>query len=113
MKTTFKFIALSLILSMSTVALAGKADKNAVSAELKVRIASLDDAKVLVRFTKLEDELVKVKIFDANGTMVYSDKLTSGATYAKSFNMSALPAGKYTYKVSNSVYGVTKVIDIK
>ncbi|PIB35050.1 hypothetical protein BFP72_06395 [Reichenbachiella sp. 5M10] len=113
MKTTIKTIALSLFVAMSTLAFAGEKADKVVSSELNVQILAMADAKVAVKFNKLEGEVVKVKIYDAYGALIYSDKDVANTTYAKSFDLSAFPAGQYSYSVSNGVYSVTKTMELK
>lgn len=116
MKTTIKTIALTLFVALTSVAYAGenaeKAEK-VVSPELNVQIRAMADAKVAVIFDKLEGEEVKVKIYDTYGALIFSDKDVKSAKYAKAFDLSAYPAGKYAYSVSNDVYSVKKTIIIK
>ncbi|PIB35712.1 hypothetical protein BFP72_10060 [Reichenbachiella sp. 5M10] len=113
MKTTLKTIALSLFVALSSSAFAAKTADKVVSPELNVQISAMAESKVAVTFDKLEGELVKVKIYDAYGTLIYSDKDVDSAKYAKAFDLSHYPAGKYSYTVSNDVYSVTKTVEIK
>ncbi|UXP30923.1 T9SS type A sorting domain-containing protein [Reichenbachiella agarivorans] len=113
MKTTLKTIALSLMIAMSTLAVAGEKTEKMISPELKVQISPLAGSKVAVTFNKLEGELVKVKIYDAYGALIYADKDVNSSKYAKAFDLSAYPAGKYSYSVSNDVYSVTKTVEKK
>ena len=110
MKTTLKTIALSLLVFVSTASFAGNRNEKVVSAELDVQIVRMADQKVAVKFDKQDGELVKVRIYDTFGSLIYADKEASGTAYFKSFDLSAFPAGNYTYKVSNDVYAVSKVI---
>jgi len=113
MRTTIKTIALSLlVVAMSSVAFAAEKSEKAVSPELDVSISSLADAQVAVIFNKLEGETVKVKIYDAEGALIYTDKKIEGTSYSKKFNLKEYPAGKYTYKVSNDVYSVSKIVEL-
>lgn len=117
MKIQIKTIALSLILSIiivgfSSLAFASEKAEKVVSPELDVRITPLADTQVAVIFHKLEGEVVKVKIYDNDGSLIYIDKEGKGTSYTKKFNLEQYPAGKYTYKVSNDVYSVTKVIEL-
>ncbi|PIB35711.1 hypothetical protein BFP72_10055 [Reichenbachiella sp. 5M10] len=113
MKQTVKTIALTLFVAMSSLAYAGEKSEKALSPELKVQIQAMADSRVAVKFSKLEGEVVKVKIYDAYGSLIYSDKDVANTKYAKSFNLSAYPAGKYSYSVSNGVYSVTKTVELK
>jgi len=115
MKSMIKTIALSLlVVTMSNFAFAGeKSEKESVSSELDVYMAPLVANQVAIVFNKLEGEVVKVKIYDTEGTLIHSDTEVEGTSYAKKFNLGKYPSGKYTYKVSNAVYSVTKVIEIK
>ena len=113
MKTTLRTIALSLLVAFSTSAFAGEKAEKVVSPELNVQIKATADSKVVVMFNKLEGELVKVKIFDAYGALIYTDKDVASSKYAKAFDLSAFPAGKYSYSVSNDVYSVSKVVELK
>ncbi|MCV9386582.1 T9SS type A sorting domain-containing protein [Reichenbachiella ulvae] len=113
MKTTLKTIALSLLVAISTSAFAADKVEKVVSSELNVQIRSAADSKVVVRFDKLVGEEVIVKIYDTEGTLIYSDKDVDSTTYAKAFDLSAYPAGKYAYEVSNDVYSVKKIVELK
>lgn len=114
MKTIFKTVALLalMVMSNSSFALGGKSEK-AVSSELDVQIRPLEGGTTLVKFNKIEGEMVRVKIFDSNGILVYSEKDTTSSSFAKKYNLSALPSGKYIYTVANNVYSVRKVIEKK
>lgn len=113
MKTTIKTIALSLlVVAMSNLAFASEKSEKAISPELDVHISPLADAKVAVIFQKLEGEVVKVKIYDAEGALIYTDRKVKGTSYGKKFSLEQYPAGKYTYKVSNNLYSVSKVIEL-
>ncbi len=111
MNTTIKTALLSLFVLVSTLSFAGSKNKKVVSSELNVVIATIDDAKVMVRFQKLEGEVVRVRIFDAEGNLIYADRDVDSRMYAKSFDLSAFPAGQYRYKVENDLYTVTKVVE--
>ena len=113
MKTTVKTLLLSLFVAFSTFTVASDRNEKVVSSELEVQIQAIDDSHVMVRFQKLENEVVKVKIYDTFGTLIFSDKASEGSTYAKSFNLSAFPAGDYKYQVGNDVYTVTKLVEKK
>lgn len=113
MKTTLKTIALSLLVALSTSAIAADNADKVVSSELNVQIRQAEESKVVVRFDKLAGEEVKVKIYDAYGALIYSDKDVDSTSYAKAFNLSAYPAGKYAYVVSNEVYSVKKIVELK
>lgn len=113
MKTTIKIIALALLVAVSTSTFAADKAEKIVSAELNVQIRSAADSKVVVRFDKLEGEEVSVKIYDAYGALIYSDKDVEGTSYAKAFDLSKYPAGKYAYVVANDVYSVKKIVELK
>lgn len=114
MKMTIKTIALSLlVVTMSNFAFAGEKSGKIVSPELQVQITPLVGTQVAVTFNKLEGEVVKVKIYDTEGSLIYTDKKIDGTSYNKKFNLKEYPAGRYSYKVSNEVYSVTKVVEIK
>ncbi|WP_147407491.1 hypothetical protein [Reichenbachiella sp. MSK19-1] len=115
MKTTIKTIAIAGLVAMSTLSFAGnkgeKSEKEVkVSPELDVRIVELNESSVAVTFAKLEGESVKVKIFDAYGVLMHTEKQSEGKAFLKRFDVSALPAGDYTYMVANEMYAVKKVI---
>ena len=42
-----------------------------------------------------------LKIFDANGTIMYSDYINTVAAYAKKFDLTALSEGRYFVKIEN------------
>ncbi|SHK49419.1 Por secretion system C-terminal sorting domain-containing protein [Reichenbachiella agariperforans] len=113
MKTTLKTIALTLLVTMTSLAYAGEKSEKMVSPELNVQITAMSQSKVLVAFNKLEGEVVKVKIYDAAGSLIYQDKDVNNAKYAKRFDLSAYPAGEYVYAVSNDVYSVSKTVELK
>lgn len=115
MKTTFKTLAIAGLVAMSSLAFAegkgGKEEKETkVSAELNVRITELNEEAIAVTFAKLEGEEVMVKIYDAYGVLMHTEKETEGTAFLKKFDISALPAGAYTYMVANDMYAVKKVI---
>lgn len=113
MKSTVKIIALALLVAVSTSTFAAEKADKVVSAELNVTIRQAAESKVVVRFDKQEGEKVSVKIYDAYGELIYADKDAEGTTYAKAFDLSNYPAGKYAYVVSNEVYSVKKIVELK
>lgn len=113
MKTTIKTLAIAGLVAMSTLTFAeGKEGKEEakVSPELKVRITELDENNIAVMFAKLDGEEVKVKIYDAYGALMHTEKKTEGTEFLKKFDISALPTGEYTYMVANDMYAVKKII---
>jgi len=108
---TIAFIALITISNVS-FALGGKSE-NAVSSELNVQIRSLEDGMILVKFDKKQGETVRVKILDSTGELLYNEKDKQNSKFAKRYNISALPSGKYTYVVANKVYSIRKVMEKK
>lgn len=115
MKTTLKTLtAIFLVFTASTFAFATEENsKITVSPELRVKITALDQTNVAVMFNKIEGETVKIKIYDEKGALIYSEKEVNGTSYAKKFNLSSVDSKKYTYKVSNDVYSVSKIIELK
>lgn len=115
MKTTLKTFALLLltvVISISAHA-EGESSKKIVSPQLNVKIIALDATNVAVLFNKLDGEVVKVKIYDESGILIYSEKEVKGTTYGKKFNLKSYPSSNYTYKVSNELYSISKVIELK
>lgn len=110
---SFKIIALSLLVAVSTSTFAAEKAEKVVSSELNVQIRPTAQSKVVVRFDKQEGEKVTVKIYDAYGSLIYTDKDVDGTTYAKAFDLSNYPAGKYAYVVANDVYSVKKIVELK
>ncbi|WP_109833118.1 hypothetical protein [Reichenbachiella versicolor] len=102
-------IATIIVLASFSVATAGKLKE--ASAKLNIVIVEQNTGKVLVGFEKKETESVRINIYDPNGYRVYTERVKSGTVMLKRFDVSQLPAGEYSYEVTNYVYSEEKAIE--
>ncbi len=107
---TVKGLLLAVVLVLTNGAFAGTNKNETASAELEVKIEAQADGKVIVGFEKLETEKVQIKIFSDLG-LVHSETVKDSKKILKRFDLSNLPAGRYSYTVTNGLYSVTKVIE--
>ncbi|WP_109830953.1 T9SS type A sorting domain-containing protein [Reichenbachiella versicolor] len=102
-------IAILTLVSVSAFAKTGKLDETKTAA-LDVVIEQQKSGKVLVGFENMSTNVVKIKIYDTNGSAVYSKRIKDANLMLKRFDLSALPAGEYSYEVSSAGYSVEKTI---
>ncbi|MFY0650760.1 MAG: hypothetical protein JXQ96_01940 [Cyclobacteriaceae bacterium] len=114
MKTTFLkkgLIAGLLLISGLALAEGGKSSTN--SAYLDVKVTSLDNKMVQMSFKKLQEEKVQINIYDAYGVRVYDEKIQDKTAVLKKFDLSNLPAGSYSFEVSNDIYLMKRTVEVK
>jgi len=109
---TLKSLVIVAALAITSVAFA-KDNEVKSPKELDVKIMVQNDGKVLVGFEKLAEDKVAIKIYNQAGELVHNEIINDLTTVLKRFDLSHLPAGKYTYTVSNDEYSVSKVIEKK
>ena len=102
-------IALFAMVSVTAFAKTGKFDETKVAA-LDVAIEQQRSGKVLVGFENHGAEVVKIRIYNAEGEAVYSERIKKSDLVLKRFDVSALPAGEYSYEVSTTGYAVEKTL---
>ncbi len=114
MKTTiFTKGLIAGLLLISSVAVAGGNKKVENSDYLNVKVTPLGNKSVYMNFEKLEGEKVQITIYDANGVKVYGEKVKDQTEVKKKYNLSKLPAGKYSFEVANDVYLMKKTVLVK
>jgi len=106
----FKVMLLAVALVGSNGVLAGTEKPTKSSAELKVTIEAQLDGRVILGFEKLPEETVQITIYDAAGSLIHSESVSTNTVILKRFDLSKYPAGKYSYMVSNDLFSVRKVI---
>lgn len=107
MKTlNIAFIILTIVVLGTSSVEAGKLKY----ASLKLDIAMVEqaDGKILVGFKKKPTEAVKINIYDTQGYVVYTERISKGDVKLKRFDISQLPAGEYSFEVTNKVYAESK-----
>mgnify|MGYP002395696521 CR=1 FL=1 len=72
----------------------------------------LRDGKVEVRLANRLKEAVSVSIYDENGQLVHEDAQSKKDDYGKSFNLTRINGGKYTFKVQAGEKSFEKVIAV-
>ncbi|WP_109830596.1 hypothetical protein [Reichenbachiella versicolor] len=103
-------IALVLFSSSSVFAKTGKLLDETKTAAIDVVIEQQKTGKVLVGFQKFGSDVVKIKIYDADGAALYSERVKNASLVLKRFDVSRLPEGDYSYEVSIADYAVEKTI---
>lgn len=111
--TTLKKGLIAGLLLISTLSFA-EGEKNSVnSAYLDVKVTPIENKMVRMSFDKLQEETVKINIYDQSGVRVYDEKVTDKTSVAKKYDLSNFPAGKYSFEVSNDIYLMKRTIEVK
>lgn len=102
------------ILALTTAALANvdKAGKKE-SAEVKANIFSHNNDMVFVQLDNPADSKIQIAITDQRGVVLHSETVKQDLKILKRFDVSNLPEGLYSYKVSNDSYTIMKKIEKK
>ena len=106
MKTLTTLVALTLI-GASSFAFAGdndkeKKEKPAPTAETKMAVMKISPANYKMFYVSEQEGKVKVRLYNEEGTRIYSKKVNSDDGFALPYNFKNLEAGKYTFEVINS-----------
>ncbi|MEP2273985.1 MAG: T9SS type A sorting domain-containing protein [Reichenbachiella sp.] len=104
------------ILALTTAALANvdkAGKKESASAEVKANIFAHNNDMVFVQLENPADSKVKIVIVDQDGVTLHSETVKQDLKVLKRFDVSNLPSGQYSYKVSNDTYTVIKKIEKK
>lgn len=102
------------ILAFTTAALANvdKAGKKE-STEVKANIFSHTNDMVYLQLVNPTDSKVRIVILDQKGETLHSETIKKDLSILKRFDISGLPSGLYSYKVSNEDYTVIRKIEKK
>ena len=102
------------VLALTTAALANvdKAGKKE-SAEVKANIFSHNNDMVYVQLINPADSKVRIAITDQHGEVLHREVITKDLKVLKRFDISNLPEGLYSYKVSNESYSIVRKIEKK
>jgi hypothetical protein len=93
------FSLLSVLFIFSTMVFAtGKDDPSAESSNMAV---TKSGSMVKVYYKSDSPSLTKIEIIDKEGRSVFSETLKSKQGFMRPYNLSSLPAGTYTVKVSD------------
>lgn len=68
--------------------------------------------KFILAFDNFTQDKVKIKIFDSENHLVFSEVQTETESARKSYDLSELTAGKYSVKIESGVYSFTEQIEI-
>lgn len=114
MKTTFVKTGLMVGLLLISGLTLAEGEKNSLnSAYLDVEVTPVEGQMVTVKFHKLEEEQVRINIYDTYGVRVHEEKVLDKTAVAKRFDLSQLPAGTYSFEVSNDIYLMKRTIEVK
>ena len=116
MKTTFRkmgLIAGMLLISAVTFAEGGKGKSSETSEYLDVQVFPLQDKMVRMSFHKLQDEKVRINVYDQYGERLHNEIVKDKTVVLKKFDMTNVPAGDYSFEVYNDVYSMKKTIEVK
>lgn len=80
---------------------------------LEVKVTPNDRNIVFVNFEKLQNETVKIKIYDNRGALLHTEKVENDTAILKRYDISNLPSGVYSFEISNDVYMMRKKVDKK
>ncbi|WP_456458030.1 T9SS type A sorting domain-containing protein [Reichenbachiella sp.] len=102
------------IFALTTAALAhvDKAGKEERT-EVKANIFSHTNDMVYLQLENPADSKVQIAIIDQKGETLHSETVKKDLTILKRFDVSALPSGMYSYKVSNEDYTIIRKIEKK
>lgn len=102
------------ILAFTTAALANvdKAGKKE-STEVKANIFSHTNDMVYLQLVNPTNSKVRIVILDQKGETLHSETIKKDLSILKRFDISGLPSGLYSYKVSNEDYTVIRKIEKK
>ena len=115
MKKLFKTLAVVLLASATTFA-AVAGDKMAIKEIDTFSIGMYkmkNTSQVRLMLDKLENSVVSVKLTDEAGNVIHSEFVTKKQTnYSKSFDMSKLADGIYTFTIENGAEKETREITV-
>lgn len=102
------------VLALTTAALANvdKAGKKE-SAEVKANIFSHNNDMIFMQLDNPANSKVQIAITDQNGEVLHREVVNKDLKVLKRFDISNLPDGLYSYKVSNNSYTIIKKIEKK
>lgn len=102
------------MMALTTMALAhvDKAGKKE-SAEVKANIFAHTNDMIYLQLINPADSKVQIAIIDQKGVTLHSETVKQDMKVLKRFDVSNLPSGLYSYKVSNADYTVIKKIEKK
>ncbi|WP_422359795.1 hypothetical protein [Reichenbachiella sp.] len=96
--------------SVATAEIHGTDNKEV--SEVKANIFAQNNGMVYIQVESPVDTKVKITIKDDAGVILYGGKVKKDKVL-KRFDVSNLPAGSYSYEVSNEDYSVLKKIEKK
>ena len=103
MKTILKIMTVAIFMFTATVGMAKKP---------KFDLAVDKDAKSLVFKLESQFEATKIKFFDADDHMIYTENISEGV-YAKKFDLKGLEDGRYFFVMENSLRALTYTVNIE
>ncbi|WP_420582598.1 T9SS type A sorting domain-containing protein [Reichenbachiella sp.] len=106
--TVVAFFALTTS-ALAHVDKAGKEERT----EVKANIFSHSNDMVYLQLVNPADSKIQIAIIDQKGKTLHSETVKKDLAILKRFDVSALPSGLYSYKVSNKYYTVIKKIEKK
>ncbi|MEO9474116.1 MAG: hypothetical protein ABJG41_01230 [Cyclobacteriaceae bacterium] len=102
MRNTIKTIA-ALLIVLGAAKTNASVDSTSVGSYCKVVAQNQEDNFKLI-YKGTQDETVSVEWIDETGQVVYSENIKSTDAFVKQYNLSSLPDGEYTVKVSAEDY---------
>lgn len=112
MKTIKLIVIASLILTTAALAKteeAGKIEKKEVS----TNIFSQSNDMVFLQLTNPSNSKIRIAILDQKGEVLHEEIIKEDLEILKRYDISKLPSGVYSYKVSNDSFTVVKKIEKK
>lgn len=101
------------LLLISTLSFAKEKKEALSSPYLNVKVTPLENKWVSMKFQKLQGEKVKIAIYDQFGVKLYEEKVLDKTIVLKKFDMYAVPAGMYSFEVSNDIYLMKRTVEVK
>ncbi|MEQ6119769.1 hypothetical protein [Reichenbachiella sp. MALMAid0571] len=101
------------LLLISTLSFAERKKETVSSPYLNVKVTPLENKWVSMKFQKLREEKVKIAIYDQYGTKLHEEKVLNKTSVLKKFDMTAVPAGMYSFEVSNDIYLMKRTVEVK
>ncbi|UXX80133.1 T9SS type A sorting domain-containing protein [Reichenbachiella carrageenanivorans] len=106
-----------LVIAILTLTTAALANVNEVgkkeSAEINAQIFSQSNDLIYVQLDNPADNKVKIVITDMDGVLLHNETIKKDLKVLKRFDVSNLPSGLYSYKVSSDSYTIVKKIEKK
>lgn len=101
------------IMTLTTAAFANVNEAGNKESVVNAQIFSQSDDMVYMQLDNPADSKVKIVITDNDGTLLHIETIKKDMKVLKRFDVSELPSGLYSYKVTSDSYTIIKKIEKK